>query len=118
MKVSQFLELTKSRIATPDRWCRRFSAVDRHYSPVQANSTNAVKFCAYGALIAGENLVDKETYILAVGRTDRVAYAQTGNSLVATNDNYGEGFDAIHRIFDQAILESKNFETTNQETNK
>ena len=103
------LRAAKKRISNPKRWCKDHSALDRFGNGAGADSTDAVRWCASGAihkeLMEHGGSVSYYGYDALIHSMNLLAIRRFGRSLETVNDFIGRK-EAI-KVFDDAIAELK-----------
>lgn len=86
-------------IDTPDKWCQRFLAVDRHARPVDPGSVGAIRYCAVGAVAAvASGAIAVDSAVLCLNMTAKNLY---GIGTIGVNDKLG--WRGVKRVFEAAI---------------
>lgn len=93
------LERALNRIADETHWCQDDLALDADGRPVPPVSDAAVKWCAFGALIAEGGEADSR---VAAGTRALIAFERaTGSNIAKVND--GDGHAAVMQGLRRAI---------------
>lgn len=103
MNSSDLLKIAKSYIDTPDKWCQRYSALDKNGNPVQYMSPDACKLCSVGAtaLAVRNSLGAFSTFRVNNYLYDAAKTFGSEFSPIMFNDN--KTHSEVMEMFDKAI---------------
>jgi hypothetical protein len=97
----QIIERAKKLIQDERHWCRGYLAADASGRSTDPTSSEAIRRCALGALIAAEYQLTNNTLWAQELAENALRPLYGANTLVLTNDHQGHA--AVLALFDEAM---------------